>query len=34
MILENEDSLGGFTTEARVDVDQKETREKPKTKSE
>lgn len=34
MILENEYSLGGFTTEARVNVEQRETRRKAKTKGE
>lgn len=34
MILENKYSLGGFTTEARVDAEQRETRGKSKTKGE
>lgn len=34
MILENEYSLGGFTTEARVEEDQRETRGKTKSKGE
>lgn len=34
MILENEYSLGGFTTEAKVDAEQKETRGKSKTEGE
>lgn len=34
MILENEYSFRGFTTEVRVEVNQRETRGKPKTKGE